>query len=79
MKREKLMVLVGASACAIGLMLAAFLSSLVNAEQPPWKGCSDVSKQEYVSANRQRLLQTRFSAYVRTGGLGRRYYWYCHS
>ena len=38
------------------------------AGQPPSEGCVAVSKQEYDSANRQR---TRFSAYARTGQLGR--------
>ncbi len=63
----------------IGLMLFAFPSSSVNAEQPPGEHCVAVSKQEYDSAKRQKLLRTRFSTYVRTGRLGRRFYWYCHS
>jgi hypothetical protein len=68
----------GILSCAIGLMLIAFPSS-GNAEQPPDKQCVAVSKQEYDSAKRQKLLRTRFSTYVRTGRLGRRFYWYCHS
>jgi hypothetical protein len=68
----------GALSCAVGLMLIAFFSSSVNAEQPPGQ-CVSVSKQEYDSAKRQKLLRTRFSTYVRTGRLGRRSYWYCHS
>jgi hypothetical protein len=79
MKRKNLITLIGAGTCAIGLMLIAFLSPSVNAEQPPRKGCVAVSKQEYDSANRQRLLRSQFSTYLRTGRLGRRYYWYCHS
>lgn len=75
MKRGKLITL----SYAIGLMLIAFPSSSVNAEQSPGKQCVSVSKQEYDSAKRQNLLRTRFSAYVRTGRLGRRSYWYCHS
>jgi hypothetical protein len=61
----------------IGLMLIAFPSSSVNAEQPPHKGCVSVSKGEYQAANRQKLLHTRFSTYVRTGRMWHRYYWYC--
>ena len=81
MKRGNLIALIenGAWTTAIGLMLIAFPSPSVNAEQPPWKGCVAVSKQEYASAKKQKLLRTRFTTYVRTGRLGRRYYWYCHS
>ena len=78
MKRKNLIVLIGAWTCAIGLTLIAFPHS-VNAEQPPSERCVAVSKQEYNSANRQNLLHTRFSTYARTGSLGRRHYWYCHS
>jgi hypothetical protein len=81
MKRGNLIALIenGALSCAIGLMLIAFPSASVNAEQPPGKQCVSVSKQEYDSAKRQKLLRTRFSTYVRMGRLGRRSYWYCHS
>ena len=79
MKRKNLIALIGACTCAIGLMLIAFPSPSVNADQPPRNGCVAVSRQEYDSANRQKLLHTRFSTYARTGRLGRRYYWYCHS
>jgi len=80
-KREKLTVLIENGACSvvISLMLIVFLSSSTNAQQPPRKGCVAVSKQEYDSAKRQKLLYSQFSTYVRTGRLGRRYYWYCHS
>jgi hypothetical protein len=68
----------GARATAIGLMLIAFYSSSVNAQQPPFKGCVAVSKSEYNSAKKKKLLRTRFGSYVRTGRLLRRhYYWYC--
>jgi hypothetical protein len=60
-------------------MQTAFLFSSVNAEQSPGTGCVAVSKQEYDSAKRQKLLRSRFSTYVRTGRLGQRHYWYCHS
>jgi hypothetical protein len=79
MKRQNLIILIGVWTCAIGLMLIAFPSSSVSAGQPPSERCVAVSKQEYDSANRQMLLHTRFSAYERTGQLGRRHYWYCHS
>jgi hypothetical protein len=65
--------------CAIVLMLIASPSSSANAEQPPRTGCVAVSKQEYDSAKKQKLLHSRFSTYVRTGRLGKRHYWYCRS
>jgi hypothetical protein len=49
-----------------------------NAKDPPHPGCVAVAKQEYDAAKKQRLLNTRFNRYVRTGRIGRRYYWYCH-
>src|SRR5665811_320257 len=39
MKRKNLIALIGACTCAIGLMLIAFPSPSVNAEQPPRNGC----------------------------------------
>ena len=80
MKREELITLIENGACTavIGLMLVAFSSSTVNAEELPPKGCAPVSKSEYDSAKRQNLLRTRFTRYVRTGRLLKRYYWYCH-
>jgi hypothetical protein len=83
MKREELITLIENGVCTVvfGLMLTAFspsASSAVNAEQPPPKGCAPVSKSEYDSAKRQNLLRTRFTRYVRTGRLLKRYYWYCH-
>jgi hypothetical protein len=68
----------GACIAAIGLLLIAFPAASVNAQQPPRKGCVEVSKSEYDSAKREKLLRTRFSFYVRTGRLWRRHYWYCH-
>ena len=62
-----------------GLMLVTFSFLAVNAQQAPDKRCVAVSKQEYDSAKAQNLLRTRYSTYVRTGRLWRRYYWYCHS
>jgi hypothetical protein len=67
----------GACTAVIGLMLIAFPSSSVNAQQSPQKGCVAVSKGEYDGANRKKLLRNRFGTYVRTGRLWRRYYWYC--
>jgi hypothetical protein len=83
MKRRALITLIKNGVCTvvIGLMLIAFpasASSAANAEQPPPKGCTPVSKSEYDSAKKQNLLRTRFTRYVRTGGLLKRYYWYCH-
>jgi hypothetical protein len=39
--------------------------------------CRAVSKTEYDSARKQFLLRNRFGAYVRTGRIWRRHYWYC--
>ena len=79
MNRQNLIALIGVWTCAIGLMLIAFPSHSENAGQPPSERCVAVSKQEYDSADSQMLLRTRFSSYARTGQLGRRHYWYCHS
>ena len=83
MKREECITVIENGACTvvIGLMLTAFssfASSAANAEQPSPKGCAPVSKSEYDSAKRQNLLSTRFTRYVKTGRLLKRYYWYCH-
>lgn len=78
MKRG-ILILVGASLCAAALMLFAPPSLSTETGRPPWNGCVAISKQEYDSAKKQNLLQTRFSTYVRTGRLARRFYWYCHS
>ena len=40
MKRKNFIALIGVWTCAIGLMLIAFPSHSVNAEQPPRKGAS---------------------------------------
>jgi hypothetical protein len=79
MKRGKLIALIENGACTavIGLMLIAFLSSSAKAELPPRNGCVAVSKTEYNSANRKKLLRNKFGTYVRTSRLWRRYYWYC--
>jgi hypothetical protein len=80
MRRREFITLIENGACiaVIGLVLVAFSSSSVNAEQLPPKGCLAVSKSEYDSAKRQNLLRTRFARYMRTGRLLKRYYWYCH-
>ena len=79
MKREKRIVLVKNGACAavIGLALIAFLTLSAKAQQPPQTGCVAISKGEYASAKRQKLLRNRYGAYVRTGRPLRRFYWYC--
>jgi hypothetical protein len=63
-------------ACAV-LMLIACHSSPASAEQAPPKTCAVISSQEYAAAKKQNLLRSQFGSYVRTGGLGRRQYWYC--
>jgi hypothetical protein len=79
MKREKRIALIENGACAavIGSMLIAFPLSSAKAQQPPRNGCVAVSKREYDSAKREKLLRNRYGAYVRTGRLLRRFYWYC--
>ena len=58
-------------------MLIALSASPVNGQQPPASGCRAASKIEYDSAKREYLLRNKFGAYVRTGHIWRRYYWYC--
>ena len=79
MKRGKLIALIENGACiaVLGFMLIAFPFSSAKAEQPPRKECVAVSKTEYDSANRKKLLRNKFGTYVRTSRLWRRYYWYC--
>jgi len=77
MKKPITLIENGACIAVIGLMLIAFHSSSVNAEQPPYKGCVSVSKGAYQIAKKKKLLRNRFGTYVRTGRLWRRYYWYC--
>lgn len=79
MKRRNLFAVMGACICAAGLMLVAFPDASASADDPPGQGCQSVTKQEYDSAKKQRLLRTRYSTYVRTGGIGRRRYWYCNA
>jgi hypothetical protein len=79
MRRENLIKLNnGTCAAMIGLALNAFLSSAVNADQPS-RNCRAVPKIEYDSAKREKLLSNRNGAYIRTGRIWRRYYWYCHN
>jgi hypothetical protein len=55
----------------------AFLCSPARAVQPPPDHCRVASKVEYDSAKKQFLLRNRFGAYIRTGHIWRRHYWYC--
>jgi hypothetical protein len=68
-----------AAAKAIAAIAAAlaFFYSPANAAQPPSDHCRAASKIEYDSAKKQFLLRNRFGAYVRTGQIWRRHYWYC--
>ena len=79
MRRGNLIALIESGACTavIGSTLIALTPSSVNAEEPPRRGCVAVDKREYDAAKREKLLRDRYSAYVRTGRLWRRYYWYC--
>jgi len=59
-------------------MLVALSASPTEAQQPPAAACRKASKVEYDSAKENYLLRNKFGAYVRTGSIWRRYYWYCH-
>ena len=64
--------------CAVlGAIAVTLLSSSSYAQQPPGPDCRRASKIEYESAKRDYLLRTKTGAYVRTGHVWRRYYWYC--
>lgn len=69
------------SACGgVAIMMVSVTPAFsANTKAPPYPGCVEVAKQEYNAAKKQGLLNTRFNRYVRTGRIGRRYYWYCHS
>lgn len=63
-----------------GAVIAAWCSSASAVEsgaRPPNDQCRPATKLEYNSAKKQYLLQSRVGAYVRTGHVWRRYYWYC--
>ncbi len=67
----------GASAIAFVAASLAFLSSPAKAVEPPFDHCRAASKIEFDSAKKQFLLRNRFGAYIRTGRIWRRHYWYC--
>lgn len=67
----------GARALAIVVASLAFCSSPANAVVPPSEHCRAATKIEYDSAKAQFLLRNRFGAYIRTGRIWRRHYWYC--
>jgi hypothetical protein len=81
LRYAKLIVLAcGCSAIALAAAFPAFSDQAqAQAKDPPYRGCVEVAKQEYDAARKQKLLQTRFNRYVRTGRIGRRHYWYCQS
>jgi hypothetical protein len=60
----------------IGLTLLTVPSSPAMSE-PPGIRCTAISKSEYDGAKRDNLLHVRFGAYVKTGSLWQRAYWYC--
>lgn len=68
-----------ASGCVLGLTLILYHAPSTRAQQTPPARCSSVSKQEYDAAKKENLLRGRFGGYLRTGGIGRRQYWYCHA
>jgi hypothetical protein len=65
------------AAAVAAAWIACFPAHAANAIHPPSEHCRAVSKIEYNSAKQQYLLRTRFGAYVRTGHIFRRHYWYC--
>ena len=65
-----------AAATAVPL-IALLLPQAAQAAEPPWPGCRPATKLEYRSAMRQYLLTNRVGAYVRTGHIWHRFYWYC--
>jgi hypothetical protein len=67
---------VARSLTVIAAILLLLCSSAI-AVQPPSEHCRAASKIEYDSAKKQFLLRNRFGAYVRTGRIWRRHYWYC--
>ena len=73
--------LMNATAAAKALALVAGtlgpLCSPANALQSPAEHCRPASKIEYDSAKRDFLLRNRFGAYVKTGRIWHRHYWYC--
>ncbi len=76
MMRGTIIAFFGYAAAAIGLALMGLPISSANAQQPP-EGCAAVTKSEYASAKREKLLRNRFGAYVRTERVLHRFYWYC--
>ena len=69
--------MVAARLFAVAAAVMALLCSSANAVQPHSEHCRAASKIEYDSARKQFLLRNRFGAYVRTGRIWRRHYWYC--
>ena len=57
-------------------LIAAALPTTAHAAAPA-PGCRPASKIEYQSAKQQGLLRTMAGAYVRTGHIWHRFYWYC--
>jgi hypothetical protein len=78
MTQDKLITLMLSGACAavIGLMLLTLPSSPAMS-QPPAERCLAISKGEYDGAKRDKLLRVEFGAYIETGWFRSRSYWYC--
>jgi hypothetical protein len=78
MTQDRLITLMLSGACAvvIGLLLL-IRPSAPGMSQPPAARCLAISKGEYDGAKRDKLLHVRFGAYVKTGPLWQRTYWYC--
>ena len=69
--------MVTARSFAVVAAILALLCSAANAVQPPSDRCRVAYKIEYDIAKKQFLLHNRFGAYVRTGHVWHRHYWYC--
>ncbi len=63
---------------AAAVLMALSASATKAQQQPPAAACRKASKVEYDSAKENYLLRNKFGAYVRTGSIWRRYYWYCY-
>jgi hypothetical protein len=78
MTQDRLVALMLGGACAvvIGLLLLT-RSSAPGLSQAPAERCLAIAKGEYDGAERDKLLHVRLGAYVKTGALWQRSYWYC--
>jgi hypothetical protein len=58
-------------------LVASFVASSADAQQPPREGCRAVSRLEYTTAKNENIIISKGGRYVRTGLFWRRQYWHC--